>query len=485
MNAATAQPTSGTGDTLAVSEIDASCRVPLFVLFVSAVVWLVIASLFTLIASIKFHAPDFLADCRLLTYGRVHEAAITAQLYGFALQAGFGVALWVFARSGRNRVLQPWVIAIGGKLWNLAVLVGVIAILAGDSTGYENFQMPHYATAMLFLGFLVIAIWTLLTLHRRTERPMNVSQWYLLAGFFWFAWIFSTAAFLLLGSPVRGVTQAIIAWWYSDNLMLVWMSLTGLATVFFFIDESSEKLRENYYLALFAFWTLILFGGWTGIPTSAPVPAWLPAMSTSAAALLAIPLITILLIVSRLRLNGSGVAVQDASIRFVRFAMAAWLLALSLKIVGALPGASSALEFTWFNVAQSQLNSYGFFAMGMFGAIYYIVPRVTGLEWPSRKAARAHFWLSAIGILLIVMPLAIGGVIQGSQLNNGQIAFMDLTRTSLHFLRISTIGDLLILIGNLLLALNLVALSVRHCRAHFLPAYESVTTELKPAEVKQ
>ncbi len=266
--------------------------------------------------------------------------------------------------------------------------------------------------------------------------------------------------------------------------MLVWMSLTGLATIFFFVGESSEKLRENYYLALFGFWTLILFGSWTGIPTSAPVPAWLPAMSTSATALLAIPLITIALIVSRVRTNRSIIAVQDASTGFLRFAIAAWLLALALKIVGALPDASSVLEFTWFNVAQSQINWYGFFAMAMFGAIYYIVPRVTGLEWPLTKASRIHFWFSAIGILLIVVPLAIGGMIQGSQLNNDKIAFMDLTKTSLHFLRISTIGDLLIFGGNLLLAFNLIALSVRYYRAHFVPAYESVTTELKPAEVK-
>ncbi len=207
MNAASAQHTSGTGDSLAVSEIDASCRVPLFVLFISAAVWGVLGSSLALIASIKFHAPDFLADCAWLTYGRVHQAGITAQLYGFALQAGFGVALWIFARSGRNRVSQPWLIAVGGKLWNLGVLVGVIAILAGDGTGYENFQMPHYAAALLFLGFLIMTVWTLLTLHRRSERRMNVSQWYLLAGFFWFAWIFSTAALLLLGSPVRGATR--------------------------------------------------------------------------------------------------------------------------------------------------------------------------------------------------------------------------------------------------------------------------------------
>ena len=50
------------------ADIDASCRLPLVVLFLSAAVWLVIGSAFALIGSIKFHAPGFLADSAWLTY---------------------------------------------------------------------------------------------------------------------------------------------------------------------------------------------------------------------------------------------------------------------------------------------------------------------------------------------------------------------------------------------------------------------------------
>src|SRR5437899_12414973 len=76
------------------SEIDFSCRLPLLVLFISAAKWLVIAWVFELIASIKFHAPNFLADYSWLTYGRVHPAFTNSIIYGFCLQAGLGVALW-------------------------------------------------------------------------------------------------------------------------------------------------------------------------------------------------------------------------------------------------------------------------------------------------------------------------------------------------------------------------------------------------------
>src|SRR5712671_562515 len=109
-------------------DIDASCRVPLLLMFVSAAKWLVIGSLFGLIASIKFHSPNFLADCPWLTYGRVRPATVNIMLYGFCLQAGLGIALWLFARLGRARLVQPILITVGAKLWNLGVTLGIIGI---------------------------------------------------------------------------------------------------------------------------------------------------------------------------------------------------------------------------------------------------------------------------------------------------------------------------------------------------------------------
>jgi cytochrome c oxidase cbb3-type subunit I len=96
MNASS--PTSSASDSLSIAEIDESCRVPLFHMFVSGAVWLVVASVFALLTSLKFHMPGFLSDCAALTYGRVHPAATNALIYGFGVQAGLGVTLWIIAR---------------------------------------------------------------------------------------------------------------------------------------------------------------------------------------------------------------------------------------------------------------------------------------------------------------------------------------------------------------------------------------------------
>jgi cytochrome c oxidase cbb3-type subunit 1 len=129
--------------TTSQQHIDSSCRLPLFALFGGAAVWLALSSVFGLIASIKFHSPNFLAGSALLSYGRVFPASTNALVYGFAIPSGLGVGLWLLARLGRVPVTQPWLIAVGAKLWHLGVLVGLVGILAGDTTGFEWLEMPR------------------------------------------------------------------------------------------------------------------------------------------------------------------------------------------------------------------------------------------------------------------------------------------------------------------------------------------------------
>ena len=162
----------------------------------------------------------------------------------------------------------------------------------------------------------------------------------------------------------------------------------------------------------------------------------------------------------------------------------AFVVAWLMNILGAVPGVSSITNLTWYGVGQWQLNVFGFFGMAMFGAIYHIVPQVTGIEWPSTKSVRIHYWLAAVGIILIVLPLAIGGIIQGFNWANPKMSNVDVAKNALHFLRASTTGELFIMVGNLMLLGNLIGLAVRYCKVHFVPVCKEAIAEVKPAEAK-
>ena len=502
-------------------EVDASLRLPLFALFGGAAFWLVVSPVLAMIASIKFHAPDFLANYPWLTYGRVQPAADDALLYGFCIPAGLGVLLWLFAHLGQTPLRGAIVPVVAAKLWHLGVLIGLAAILLGDSTGFAWLEFPRAGSVILFFAYLLLALWAIMNFAARHERALYPSHWFLVAALFWFPWIYSTANLFLVAWPVRGVVQAIIGWWFAGNLLFVWLALVGVGTAFYFLPKFSGRPLQSYYLALFAFWTLILFGTWCGIPPGAPVPAWMPTVSSYAAVITLAPVLTVGVIMWQTLSGGSdasslesggdvhvvapvraeGLVWQDKAMRashssygdgaspprcfcFIRFGLLSFVLSSLMLIAMACPRISRVTEFTWFGPAQTQLQLYGFFAMTMFGAIYHLLPRVVGFGWPFPKLARLQFWLSMSGVLLFIVPLAIGGVEQGMKLNNPNIFFLDATRATLAFFRFSTTGLLLILLGNLLFALNIFAMAFIWEKSLVKKAFAVVTAPLQASEVK-
>jgi cytochrome c oxidase cbb3-type subunit I len=458
-------------------KIDASCRVPLLALFGGAALWLVVGLLLAVIASLTFHAPQMFADCPLLTYGHAQPAANDAILYGFAIPAALGVMLWIFARLSQTELVLPLVPIVAANIWHLGVLVGIVAILIGDSTGFTWLEFPRGSSVLLFAAFLLIAISAVATFGQRKERELYPSHWFLLAALLWFPWIYSTANLLLVsGHPVRGVTQAVIGWWFADNLLFVWLALVGVGTAFYFLPKLAGRPLRSRYFALFAFATLILFGTWCGVPQGAPVPAWLPSLSSVAAALLIVPLLAVALVEWR---TVWGVVLpkwDSGPFCFVGTGADCFIISGLMLIAMSCPHMSRTVEFTWFVPAQTQLQILGFASMTLFGAIYHLLPRAVGIEFPFPKLIRAHYWISLLGVTLLILPLAIGGIEQG--LKNYSL------ESSLPFLRVSTTGLLLLLLGSLLFAANIFTMTFKWKLALLKSLIAAVKAPLETAEVK-
>jgi cytochrome c oxidase cbb3-type subunit 1 len=464
------------------AQIDSSCRLPLFSLFGGAAVWLALSSVFGLIASLKFHAPAMFANCASLSYGRAYPAWSNLLVYGFCIPAGLGVGLWLLARLGRVELAKPWLIAVGAKLWHFGVLVGLIGILSGQSTGFEWLEMPRSAAVILFLAFLLITIWAFVTYAQRSEKSLYPSQWFIIAALLWFPWIFSTATLLLQFFPVRGMVQASVAWWFSGNLLNVWLTLAGLASTLYILPKLTERPLQSHYLALFAFWTLILFGTWTGIPMHAPLPAWMPTLSGVAGVMTLVPALTVAAI-AVLTCRGAKTPCGGGPLCYTKFGVGSLVLATMLLAVSACPKISRITDYTWFGHGQTLLRIYGFFAMTMFGAIYYILPRVAGIEI-CRNRIRANFWLVMPGILLFALPLVVGGILQGLKLADANVAFLDTSKAALMAFRLSTLGETLIAVGNLLFLVNVLLVIAGYYRAACKTACADATAQLEPVGVK-
>jgi cytochrome c oxidase cbb3-type subunit 1 len=439
------------------------------VLFVGAALWLLFGSLMALLHSVKLHGSALLASDPMLTYGRVRAVADTAVLYGFGIPAALGTGLWLLCRLGNTKLVGPMVTAIGALGWNAAVAAGVWAILRGGGSGYEAFEMPRAVAPLLLLSYILIGVCAIRTFMQRESGDLQPAQWFVFGALFWFAWIFSTAALLLLPSHVRGVLQASISWWYEHNLSTVFFGFAGLAQAFYFLPKLSGRPLYSGYQAAFGFWMLALVGSWGGFPAGAPLPGWMIAVSMVGTVLTIIPITVVAL---NLYLTvGEKLPASEANptFRFIAAGVVLWVIAGVQQVAGALPAVAAITDYTWFTTAQHDLFRYGFVSLTMFGAIYYIIPRLADPAsanpdnlW-NAGLVKWHFRLTAIGVLLGYVSTLAAGLCQGTQLGNPANSFVAVMKSTMMPLRFAIFEPILLAAGTVLFLLNLQQLARRCC----------------------
>ena len=470
--------------TVSSSEIDVSCRVPLLALFGGAALWLVLGLVLAIVAAMSFHKPDMFASCPCLTYGHAVAASNDLLLYGFAIPAALGVMLWIFARLSQAPLALPIVPVAAANLWHLGVLAGTVGILAGHSTGQAWLEYPRIAAVLLFAGFMLIAVSAAATMGFREHREMYPSHWFLFAALLWFAWAYSSAnLFLQSGHLPRGVVQAIIDWWFANNLIFVWLGLVGIGMSFYFLPKFTGKPLASSGLALFGFVTLIFFGTWCGIPQGSPVPAWLPTTSTFTAMLSALPVLAIAIVAGK-TVSSAAFKVEGSPFCFVKFGTMSFVASSILYLMEFCPHGSRVLGFTWFGVGVTQWQVLGFLGMIVCGGIYEILPRMMAKELPFPKLARLNFFLFAGGVLIYVIPLLIGGVMQGMKFRDPNAAFEDASAAALMWYRLSTLGQLILLFGALCLFLNIFVMTIQWKLGLLKAAIAAIKAPLPTEEVK-
>jgi len=443
-------------------EIDCSIKWPALHFLVWAVIWLLVGTVLSLISYVKLTNPSFLSSWEWLTYGRVQPAAINAMIYGWSCNAAFAVALWIMARLCRVGIRGEGLLLTAGLFWNIAVAVGIGGIIYGDMIAVEFLEMPAYVTPLMLLSYLAISVWGIISFRYRRCEQIYVSQFYILAAFFWFPWLYTVAQIMIVFAPARGVVQSIVSAWYTHNLMWLWIAPIGLAAAYYLIPKVLGRPIYQYKLAVTGFWTLALFSSWAGMRHLAggPVPAWVISTSIVAGIFVIIPVVITALNCHVTAFGNFDAVKRNPILRFVVFGTVSFTLAGLIGSITALRTVNEVTQFTYFTAGQSQLFSYAFFSMIMFGSIYFLIPRLLGRDWPSAHLIDWHFRACSAGIMIAIAALMMGGLIQGWQMNaldeSGApvFEFLKVVGYTVPWLRIRLAGEVLLLAGHLLFAIN-------------------------------
>jgi len=392
--------TSGSGSApgsdprLEVTEIDHSLKPPVIFFLTSAVLWLLLSSLFSLIVTGKLHAPSFLSNIEYLTFGRVRPAQVNAFVYGWGFNVAFAVGFWLISRLSRTVLPYSGLLVVAGMFWNLGVTIGVGGILWGDSTSIEFLEMPGYSTPLIFIADVLITVWAFVAFREGKSTYSYISKWYLFAALLWFPWFYSVAQIMLVFEPARGTVQSIVAAWYTGNLFQLWFGPVGLAAIYYFLPKVLGRPVANYHLAALGFWILAIFASWSG-PASllgSPVPAWVQAAGVGATLMLLVPIFIVAINFLGPIFGQMATIKQSASLRFVAFGAVSFILAGVIAVVLSTRSVSEILHFTLATQTYYDHVLYAFFSMVMFGAVYYFLPRVVVKEWLSALLINVHFY---------------------------------------------------------------------------------------------
>ena len=432
---------------------DRSSRQPVLWWLTSSIVWLLLGSVFGVIASLKLHMPDWLVGDAVLTFGRIRPAHLNAVAYGWASMAGVGVGLWLVPRLFKAELVGGRYATWGAVLWNLGMYSGTIALLAGYSDGLEWLEFPKQIDGLLVVGGALAAVPLIMTVLRRRVHHLYVSSWYLIGALVWFPMLFITGN---LHDLFIGTEQGILNWWYAHNVLGLWMTPLGLAAAYYFIPKITGTPIYSYTLSLVGFWALALFYSQVGVHhlIGGPVPTWLATLSIVTSVMMVIPVVAVAVNHHMTVLPKWRMVASSPTLRFVVLGAMMYTFASVQGSIEALRTVNTVTHFTHYTVAHAHMGVYGFFSFILFGSIYFIMPRLLNWEWPHAWAISAHFWLVFVGFGVYFWPLSVGGWLQGLAMLDATRPFMESVTLTMPYLQARSFGGIMMTAGHLVFAIH-------------------------------
>jgi len=440
-------------------------RVPALFFTTSAILWLLVGTALAVFASLLLHEKWLIiltGDYPWLTFGRIRSAHLNAMAFGWGNNIIFAAAIWIMARLARSTVRHGGILIVAGIFWNIGVTLGVAGIIFYGPTSVEWLEMPPEIGPLLAVSYALVAVWGLISFRFRQSHHVYVSQWYILGALFWFPWLYTIAQVMILHEPARGTVQSITNWWFAHNVLGLWFTPVGLGVIYYLLPKVLGRPIHSYYLSILGFWSLALFYNWAGVHhlIGGPIPVWLVSAGIVGSVMMVIP-VTVVAINHHFTAAGAFKQVwQSPTLRFIVFGGVNYTLVSLFGSWMALRSVNEVTHFTHFTVGHAHHGVYAFFTMVMFGAIYFMMPRMLGREWPSGKLISVHFWFTAAGSLIYVVGLQVGGWLQGLEMNavtaDGGVEYLwdEIVQNTIPWLMSRSVAGILLTVGHLALFIN-------------------------------
>ena len=441
-----------------VSGVDAATIQVSFEYLTCGTIWLLVGTTIGLIASIKLHWPEFL-PFSWLSFGRVRPTHTSLVLLGWGSLVMVGLALYVVARTSRVPLWSPRLARVALWLWNLTLLGGVLTLLAGVNRGPQEYREWIAPLAvMLSAAVLLDGYVAYRTVASRTLPEVYVSNWYILGAFCYLP-ILYVASYLPFYQG--GLGNTVLQGYYMHNAMGMWFTQLVLGVSYYAIPRLLGRPVYSYALGVLGFWTNLLFYPLIGAHhfIFSPVSWWLQTTAILFSVGMMVPVWAgtgNLLLTFK---GASGALRRSYALPFFVTGLIGYGLSSTQGTIEAFRSANIYWHFTNFTVGHSHAAMYGFITFMAWGAVYGLMPRLSGRE-PHPLAVGVHFWLALVGVLVYVISISVAGVLQGFAWVAGQSFIASVIAAEPMWLW-RTVGGLLMVSSHVVFAANVWAMRPR------------------------
>ncbi|MBF9035299.1 cytochrome-c oxidase, cbb3-type subunit I [Rhodobacterales bacterium HKCCE2091] len=425
-----------------------------------------------------------------LNFGRLRPLHTSAVIFAFGGNALIATSLYVVQRTSGVRLWGgnlAWVVFWGYQLF---IVMAATGYLLGATQSKEYAEPEWYVDLFLtiiWVFYLAVFMGTLIT---RREKHIYVANW------FYLSFIVTVAMLHVVNNlsiPVSifgsrsiqvfsGVQDAMVQWWYGHNAVGFFLTAGFLGMMYYFVPKQANRPVYSYKLSIVHFWSLIFIYIWAGphhLHYTA-LPDWASTLGMVFSVILWMPSWGGM-INGLMTLQGAWDKIRtDPIIRFFVASLAFYGMSTFEGPMMSIRAVNSLSHYTEWTIGHVHSGALGWNGLIVFGAIYYLTPKLWGRSrMYSEAAMNAHFWLAMIGIVLYAASMWVAGIMQGLQWRevdqNGFLvnAFADTVGAMFPMYLVRALGGVLYLGGALIMVWNMVMT---------LRQPQTLATTIQPAE---
>jgi cytochrome c oxidase cbb3-type subunit 1 len=349
-----------------------------------------------------------------LSPGRVRMVHTNMAAYGFIANAFIAGMLFAIPRLTRQPILSDrlgWFILLA---WQLFMVLTIGGQLLGYGQGIEWGETPIFVDPLIVVGLVLLVVNLATPILRTKETGLYVSLWYFLAAFAWTGLVYVMGNYL----PqffIPGTAGAAITGLFIHDLVGLFVTPIGWGLMYFFVPLLLRKPIWSHALSLIGFWGLAFFYPMQGVHhfLYSPIPMY--AQYGAVVATIAVEIVVITVIVNFFgTLHGRSDAVRgNLAIRWfytgmIMYAITCFQCAFQVTLTF-----QRIIHFTDWVVAHAHMVMFGVFGFWIMGVFIELWPRAVGRPWATPQLLTAHFWLTFIGLVLMIIDLTAAGLVQG------------------------------------------------------------------------